>query len=301
MDELQRLRWLDELLDEVLASVAAAPTLADTLVFRGGRILRRHLGERGRLSTDLDATLRETIGVGETDRRFLGESIRGSLEHALGRQFAARRDGRFALDGIDLTFLPRKGHPFGWDMFVFRVRVNDARHRGVTGLPRLTLEVAAPEDLGEGSLERHVLSTGAILIYSLERIVAEKLRAFLQSTARHRSMIGSTPRAMRVRDLYDLGEVLRERPGTLKGFWDVVAREFRRACLSRSVSCEGWETFEKERETAASTWERDSTLSGLRDFGDVWSDVYLIVEMLERRGAAKIAMAMPVREGHEMP
>ena len=179
MDETQRLRWLDELLDEVLIAIASEPELAGAMVLRGGRILRRILGSRGRLSTDLDATLIGTAGTSAAERLERGAVIRDALVDALRRRFAARGDGRFTLGELTFRLKPKAAHPFGWDMMQFEARVVDVESRGVLGLPSLILEIAAPEDLAAGSVESHTVGAGVVKIYTLERQAAEKLRAFL--------------------------------------------------------------------------------------------------------------------------
>jgi hypothetical protein len=130
-------------------------------------------------------------------------------------------------------------------------------------------------------------------VYSLERIAGEKLRAFLSSTPAHQEKIQRTGGALRVKDLYDLACIVRNTPLTETDFWNKVAAEFRTACESRFVDCDGWATFSAVTDIAHGNYDKDPTLPKALPFESAWPAVHAIVQHFERTGTTPFAFAMP--------
>ncbi len=87
MNPLQRERWVDEVLREVMAALMHDEVLRQALVFKGAWILNLHLGE-SRHSMDIDATAEpgwvQEIGSLDNQEVFLREhlprAVRGHFE-----------------------------------------------------------------------------------------------------------------------------------------------------------------------------------------------------------------------------
>ena len=197
----------DYLLSYLLAGLAAVPDLGG-LRFKGGTALKKMYFGDYRFSEDLDFT------VVDAPSAALDPLI------ALARQATLDRlssRGRFQ---IVIDRLPeRDAHPAGQD--AFRVLVALPWQR--TPLVRIKIEVTSDEpvllptprralqhgyeDIGE-PFEAVQLAT-----YALEEIVAEKLRAILQTQQRLFQRGWNRPRA---RDYYDLWRILTERAMELR-------------------------------------------------------------------------------------
>lgn len=190
----------DYLQGYVLAGIAATPELAG-LRFKGGTALRKMYFGDYRFSEDLDfSAVDAPRGDGMTE--------------AIGRAVAAAEsllveEGRFRLE-FDRP-PERAPHPGGQDAFRLRagfpwqnasqVRVKlEITHDEPLLLPAALLPIIhGYEALG------HLLPPGPIATYTLEEIVAEKLRALRQTHQQLERRGWNKPRA---RDYYDLWSLL---------------------------------------------------------------------------------------------
>jgi hypothetical protein len=277
----EQLSWKDEALDFLLQAIAGDPSLRQMLVFKGARILYMGLGVPGRKSLDLDATLQ----LDESDAP--SERVAGDIEHSLERalRIAVRRDDpvRYQFQSVRVMPNPQRRHPHGWQGYTVTINLDDFRRPGTIGVPKLEIDIAAPETLRPGAVAELPVRNGSVLAYSLARQTAEKLRAFLQSSPTWRAKMHSTDRAIRVKDLVDLVAVVRQYPLDDSVFWDRVADEFVLACEERLVDCEGWSTFEAMERDTRSTFAGDVGLQRLATMDTCWSVLRSVVEGLSER------------------
>lgn len=259
----QQRAWKDSVLQEILQAIARDPELRRVIIFKGARILNLHLGTT-RQSLDIDSNLdtdfHESMSGPEQEAAWFQEHLLTALRH----RFEDQDPVRFTLDSVAVRRNPpRFPHPRGWDMLVAEIRLTDERFRGVRGLPVLELEIAAPEPLGPQAVCELSIDGASIQAYTLHRIAGEKLRAFLTSLPAYRQKMSGGERAVRVKDLHDLSRILSARPIPDRIFWSAAAAEFRLACESRRVDCEGPATFKQNLEVTRQSYESDPALKAI--------------------------------------
>jgi len=146
-------------------------------------------------------------------------------------------------------------------MIKVKLAIRDNFLAEVRGLPPAEIEIAAPELFGPEAIETCEFLGAPSRVYSLHRIAGEKLRAYLTSPPEYRGKMGGGDREFRVKDLHDLGRILRTKPETDRDFWQKAASEFRLACQSRFVDCQGPKTFYQGWSLARSRYEADMNLA----------------------------------------
>jgi len=261
MNPSQQNQWKDDLLREILRAISAHDPLADSLVFKGARILNLHLCSQ-RQSLDIDANLRVEFQREMQNRLQLSNWFETQLSMAIRNHFESQELVRYELESIKVSHNPPVfPHPRGWDGLVAKMRVTDQKLRGVRTLPTVELEIAAPEVLGSNALCELPLEGVKVHAYTLHRIAGEKLRAYLTSLPAYRSKIHSSTREVRAKDLHDLARILEARPIEDATFWLMAAHEFRLACESRYVDCDGPETFHQDWAATRAIYESEATLA----------------------------------------
>lgn len=260
MNPSQRERWIDEVLKEVMAALMHDPELRKALIFKGARILNWHLGQ-SRHSMDIDATMEpscvQQIGSLDKQEAFLRER----LPRAVQRHFESQNPVRFTLGECKFDRKPATGHPRGWDMLLVKLVIQDHQMPHVRFLPPAELEVAAAESYSPDAVEWLDFQGVQACVYTLHRIAGEKLRAYLTSLPAYRLKMGGGTREFRVKDLHDLARIVHHRPLTDTLFWQRAAKEFKLACESRRVDCDGPATFKQEWAQARIRYEQDQHLS----------------------------------------
>ena len=163
----------DYLLSWVLAGISQTQVLQDTLVFKGGTALRKCYFGDYRFSEDLDFSALEGVPQGEEMERL----VRGACETAV------RLMDEYAPVGISCErYTEREPHPGGQEAFVIRARF--PWHSRLQ--TRVMIEITMDEDVLLPAGWRQVIHNygepfnAQVKVYSLEEIVAEKLRALLQ-------------------------------------------------------------------------------------------------------------------------
>ena len=256
----------DYLLSWVLAGISQVPVLRDELVFKGGTALRKCYFGDYRFSEDLDFSALSGLPQGEEMERLVREACETAVrlldEHAPVEVSCQR-------------YSEREPHPGGQEAFAIRARF-PWQNRLQT---RVMIEVTVDEEIMRSPERRRVIHQYGepldvdVQVYSLEEIVAEKLRALLQQAEMFERRGWSRSRA---RDYYDLWRVLGEYGDglNLEGF-DLLLRE---KCAVRSVSFTGPDDFFHEAMLAyvEETWEQwlgplvpglpsfDTVINGLR-------------------------------------
>ena len=207
------------------------------LVFKGARVLNERLHELGRRSVDIDSNLLQSFVNVRPERAIRREILERELRTAMSRHFDGQSPVRYSVERIRMEPQPPAEHPHGWDGYEVKISISDHARRNVRGLPSLTLDIAAPEQLTEDSIAPLTIGTASVRAYTLERIAGENLRAFLSSLPEYRARLNRPDEVVRAKDVFDLARIARVRPAYDRQFWLRAGCEFRLACRSRFVDC----------------------------------------------------------------
>jgi hypothetical protein len=212
----------DYALSYLLAGMAQIEVLSQGLVLKDGTALRKFYFQNYRFSEDLDFTIRQEVEIPDLEiaiREAVHQMVR--ILQTLG-PFDAQVE-RFTL---------RTPHPERQDAFTVRVRF--PTHRDY--LCRLKVKITHNEMIALPTSQRALLHnysesppTTQWHCYTLEEIVAEKLRALLQSYTRLQTRGWGASRVCR--DYYDLWYILNSHTLRNHLLVDLVARK----CAHKSV------------------------------------------------------------------
>ena len=188
----------DYLLSWILAGIARVPLLQETLVFKGGTALKKCYFGDYRFSEDLDFTGIGHVPTGEKMDRAIRDAAK------ISEQLLAE----YAPVAIACErYTEKQPHPGGQEAFVIHARF--PWHR--VPHTRVIVETSVDEKLLRPAVTRIVLHNygealnTVVPTYTLEEIIAEKLRAILQHQEKLAQRGWSRSRA---RDYYDLWRVL---------------------------------------------------------------------------------------------
>lgn len=236
----------DYLLSWILAGIDQVDALRETLVFKGGTALRKCYFGDYRFSEDLDFT---AVGAVPT-----GAAMESAMQEACA-QAVKLLDPYVPVDIVCERHVEREPHPGGQEAFDIRARFPWHRQPQAN----VMVEVAVDEKLLKPSLNRPVLHDYGeplevtVAVYSLEEIIAEKLRALLQHlrALKQRGWVRS-----RARDYYDLWRILGEHRDHLDlAHFPTFLRE---KCAIRDVTFTGPESFfpPSMLEVVEKTWDQ---------------------------------------------
>jgi len=221
----------DYLLSWILAGITQVEILQNSLVFKGGTALKKCYFGDYRFSEDLDFTGVESVPT--------GAAMEAAVKEACARAVQLL-DPYAPAEILCERHTEREPHPGSQEAFDIRARFPWHRQPHT----RVMVEVALDEKLLRSPSRRTVLHDyGEPLIaevstYSLEEIVAEKLRAILQHARalENRGWVRS-----RARDYYDLWRIL----GASSARLDVSNFEalLREKCATRNVAFSGPDSF----------------------------------------------------------
>jgi hypothetical protein len=221
----------DYAIGHVLAALYTHPLLRDQLVFKGGTALRKAHFPGYRFSEDLDFSAAE----GERDlEAFI-------LEAAKVAERSLLEQGPF---GVSLTRYPA-GRPHVGGQQAFRLHVRFPWQS--QALCSLKLEITTDEPVLKTPLRLPLLHgydeplEGELTCYTLEEVVAEKLRALLQTRAHLAERGWARPRS---RDYYDLWQLLCAREDAVD--IEEAALLLPAKCQVRDVGFAGVEDFFSE-------------------------------------------------------
>jgi hypothetical protein len=202
----------DYLISWVLAGIGRSEAIGDCLVFKGGTALKKCYFGTYRFSEDLDFTA-------------MPEAPRGDELMTAVTTAARTTEGildPYAPITINVErYQERDPHPGGQEAFIMRARL--PWH--TVASCRLMLEITMDEPILDEPMRREIIHgyeeplEADVLVYSLEEILAEKLRSILQSASRMAERGWDRGRA---RDYYDLWRILGEyrseiRPSRFRG------------------------------------------------------------------------------------
>ena len=236
----------DYLLSWILAGISQVPALGDTLVFKGGTALKKCYFGGYRFSEDLDFSELDGVPVGDAMERLVMEAC----ECAVGLL-----DEYAPVEIVCERYTERDPHPGGQEAFTIRARLPWQSHPQT----RVMIEVTVDERVLRPVERRRVIHEygepleAEVQVYSLEEVVAEKLRAILQQADMFERRGWSRSRA---RDYYDLWRVLDTYRGQmdLTGFSSLLQQK----CAVRGVAFAGAEDFFHARMLSyvGDTWEQ---------------------------------------------
>ena len=236
----------DYVLSWILDGISQTPALRDTLVFKGGTALRKCYFGNYRFSEDLDFSALEGVPTGEDMERSMVEvceTATRTLDEYAPMEIASER------------YTERQPHPGGQEAFTIRARFPWQSHIQTRVMVEVTMDerILRPPDKRQIIHEYGEPLTAELQVYSLEEVVAEKLRAILQQMDMLERRGWSRSRA---RDYYDLWRVF----GSYGDRMDLVGFEslLREKCAVRGVAFTGPEDFFHEHMLAyvAETWEQ---------------------------------------------
>jgi hypothetical protein len=283
-------RWKSQVLDEIFIALAASEQLDEALVFKGARVLNVRLGS-GRQSLDLDSNLAASFVLKYPDRDAQRAFLEEEMTRAVRRHFERQEPVRYELTGIKVQSYPPKSHPMGWDAFKVRMNVNDLSRR-VRGLPALEIDVTAPEELLGTSVATIEVGGHRVYAYTLERMAGEKLRAFLSSLPAYRAKVKKPGEAVRAKDLYDVSRIRGAHGLEQVEFWRLAGEEFRVACRSRYIDCQGLATFQEQWAVTRKTYE-EATIPKDISFQEAEATLVAVVRFLEEQEIVPFAFPLP--------
>lgn len=189
----------DYVLSYILAGIANTPALTHSLVFKGGTALKKCVFGDYRFSEDLDFTAINAPTDEELERE-----LRNALQWA-GRALSEHGPFKIELERYE----EREPHPGAQEAFTIRVQLPWQREP----LCRVKIEISFDEPVLTDVYRRKMTHgydealDAEIDCYSLEEIVAEKLRALLQA---HQKLVMRGWTQRRARDYYDLWRILKQ-------------------------------------------------------------------------------------------
>jgi predicted nucleotidyltransferase component of viral defense system len=236
----------DYLLSWLLAGISQVDSLHELLVFKGGTALKKCYFGKYRFSEDLDFSALAGVPTGQ------------AMENAIRQATDAATQLLNEYAPVTLTcerYTEKEPHPGGQEAFAIRARF--PWHRKPQA--RVIIETAVDERVLKPVCRRTMLHEygepvdAVIAVYSLEEIVAEKLRAILQHIEKLESRGWSRSRA---RDYYDLWRVL----GTYKSQMSLAnfVPFLQEKCAVRSVTFTTGADFFPEKMMAyvEKTWQQ---------------------------------------------
>ena len=270
----QNLIEKDYAMTYALAGLASHPDLGDTLLFKGGTALKKVFFGDYRFSEDLDFSARSA----PKDRE-LESAIHQAVQHAAE---LLSEHGPFSVEAVRRA--EQEPHPAGQDAFL--VRVQFPWHP--RPLCQIKVEITHDELVVLAPRKRTVIHgydedlQPRVSCYQLEEIVAEKLRALLQT---HQSIVARGWGRQHARDYYDLWRILDTFSDTLDA--QDISRALKAKAQHRQVSYLGINDFFTDElvTTARVQWE-GSLSAVVTQLPDCDSALERLRELLQRSGVS---------------
>lgn len=220
----------DYALSYVLAGIAKEPSLCHSLVFKGGTALKKLYFGEYRFSVDLD------FSVIEAPKK---QDLEKSLINAVN--ISSKLLANYGPFAIQLKRnAERAPHPFGQEAFSALVKFPWHREPLCT----IKIEITHDEPVILKPEYRPILHgydeelDCKVACYHVEEIIAEKLRALLQT---HKKLINRGWNRPRARDYYDLWNVLKNYSDSIEA--DRLIDILDRKCNHRDISYQSIEDF----------------------------------------------------------
>jgi len=236
----------DYILSWVLIGIGANNELQNKLIFKGGTALKKCYFGEYRFSEDLDFTAKEDIPKeGELEKEIMNSC---KLATELAQEFSP-------LQLKSERYTEKRPHPTGQEAFTVKGKLPWHRQFFIKAMIEITMDeivMIKPEirqiihGYGEDVYKN-------IFVYTLEEIVAEKLRALLQHLQKLEKRGWSRSRA---RDYYDIWMIFNHYPGQLR--IEILPNLFLQKCKIRNIDFRGPEDFFNKTllDYLAKTWEQ---------------------------------------------
>ena len=256
----------------ILGGIGRVADLRDVLALKGGTALRKCYFGDYRLSEDLDFTGLEDVPV--------GMEMEDAIEEVCSEATALLEEYS-AVEIACERYTEKEPHPAGQEAFIIRVRLPWHRRPQL----RVMIEITVDEPVQRGIQQRMILHDFgepfklSIGVYSLEEIIAEKLRAILQHVRILEERGWSRSRA---RDFYDLWRILNTYSDQLNlaGFNEFLSVK----CAVRDVAFNSAEDFFPETVLyhVENSWEQwlGTLVPGLPPFETVVNQLRPQIETL---------------------
>ena len=187
----------DYLLSWVLAGIGRMESLRETLVFKGGTALKKCYYGTYRFSEDLDFSALGGVPTGKAMEEAIIEAC--SISAELVNEYAP-------IEIVGERYTEKEPHPGRQEAFKIRARFPWHRKPQTGVMVEITMDEQILKPIDRRSVIHQYGEPFDLLmpVYSREEIVAEKLRAILQHTAKLQERGWSRSRA---RDYYDLWRI----------------------------------------------------------------------------------------------
>ncbi len=226
----------DYVLSWALKGISQIPALKKNLVFKGGTALKKMYFGDYRFSQDLDFSVKNEGKDLDQLEELITQACLKATEHiqALGENVELRSE----------PYLEKQAHPEGQKAFLIEARL--PWHREF--YTKVYAEFSFQEIILMNPQERKIFHEygepfeGFMLVYPLEEIVAEKIRALLQFAKKlHERGWGRS----RVRDYYDIWRIMGSYSDTLR--IDIIPTLVKQKCAHKGVSFGGIEDIFQEK------------------------------------------------------
>lgn len=262
----------DYMLSWLLAGISRDPKLHDTLVFKGGTALKKCYFGDYRFSEDLDFSSRGAYLHGDDLENAIKQVCERSTELAEEYspiEFTAKR------------YTEKRPHPDEQEAFIIRARF--PWHRQF--LAKVMIEITVDEPILMPPVSKPILHeyeeemNNELMTYTLEEIVAEKLRAILQQQEKLEQRGWSRSRARDYNDIWNI----------FKSFSDdldinLIPELLINKCTVRDIEITGAEQFFEKTtlDFVESTWEEwlGHLVRELPAFETVINDLKLSLNLL---------------------
>ena len=236
----------DYILSWVLAGIGVNEKLRNDLIFKGGTALKKCYFGEYRFSEDLDFTAKKSIPRGDN----LEKEIHRTCEFATG---LAQEFSPLELKAERYT--EKEPHPTAQE--AFNIRGKFPWHREF--MAKVMIEITVDEPIKTEPLMKKIIHgyeeviSQEVFVYSLEEIVAEKMRALLQ----HLQKLGDRGWSRsRARDYYDLWKILNHHADQVR--MEILPGLFLEKCRVRKADFRGPEEFFNKilLDYVEQTWEQ---------------------------------------------
>jgi predicted nucleotidyltransferase component of viral defense system len=231
--------------------------LSKAFVFKGGTALRKAYFPNYRFSEDIDFTVKK-------DYKHLDErEINTNLKNA------AKKAGEISGIHFEVVSLEKTRPVLGEEAYEGKVQYIGPMGKRSGSLPRIKLDITFYENIifpTNSRLLIHSYSDSSLCIrnievYSIDEVLAEKLRSILQRN--------------RPRDIYDLWQLLCNNPQGIKA--SALVDGFKQKCRHKNVTFDGMEGFftKEKLESHSNAWESSlgHQLPNMPKFADVVNDL----------------------------
>ncbi len=236
----------DYIISWILAGIAANESLQRSLIFKGGTALKKCYFGNYRFSEDLDFSSKNNVLV----ENLLEQEIKRACE------IANKLVQNFSPLELKLErYKEKEDHPDRQEAFVIRGKFPWQRQF----LPKAKIEVTINEPVLVNPIKRKIIHgyqedlSQEIYVYTLEEIIAEKMRAILQHFKKLEERGWTRSRA---RDYYDIWRILNSYTNDLN--LKIIPSIFFKKCEVKNIDFSGPEVFfDKILITyIADTWEQ---------------------------------------------